>query len=678
MGLLKRLTTNATLKQKLTAIIMLISLIVLLLASGSFVLSKVASYRQETLNRLATITGILGTNLETAVTLRHKHVVTQLLSSLENEPEISAAYVFSKDGTPLAHFFKDGPGKRTAKRILDISREDVLWTLESGRSRHAFSHGKLVYHAPINGDSGTEGVISLQVNLASLYQFIYRFIASTVAVFLLLALIAFLLTSRMQEIISRPIRDLAKTVDRVTTSNDFSIRANLLTTKDEVGDLVNGFNSMLEQIQARDNQLEEYRQNLEELVLQRTRELTQTNSELQQAIRELKSAKRVAEEASQAKSQFLAKMSHEIRTPMIGIMGMAEQLTEAPLPESERGLALTVQKSGETLLGILDDVLDFSRIEAGRMELEEIRFSLRDLCRDAISIFSRQAAEKGLRLSCHIDDNCSGRFLGDPLRIKQILINLVSNAVKFTAAGEVVLTASCTGASSERTVWLAVTDTGIGIPGEAQDEIFESFSQADNTMTRKFGGSGLGLAIVRQLTHLMGGTCGLQSTPGKGSTFWVVLDLPVAGDDTDSVPVAEPLSGEQTAAMTASRRPRILLVEDNLTTQQLLRLILDKADCDLDIRENGRLAIETLRDNSYDLIFMDCEMPGMDGFETTRTLREEECRTPIIALTAHVRKEDISSCFEAGMNDYLSKPFRQKQLLDIISKWLPQETRSVG
>lgn len=676
MRLLKRLTYKATLQQKLTAIITLISLIVLLLASGTFILSKVVSYRQETLNKFDSITAILGTNLETAITLKKKHVINSILASLKNEPEVTAAYVFSDEGKPLAHFLNNSGNLST--EVLSLNQDDVMSVIQNDVSQHFYSHRDLIYYTPIHGNSGIVGVIGLQANLSTLYYFIYQFIASTVAVFLLLLLIAFLLAARLQKIISRPIRDLAKTVETISADNDFSSRAEP-GTGDEIGDLIQGFNSMLSQLEERDIQLQEYQHNLENLVMQRTRELQNSNIDLQQANRELKLAKMDAEQASKAKSQFLAKMSHEIRTPMIGILGMAEQLTKSSLQEDEQRLAMTVHRSGETLLSILDDVLDFSKIEAGKLELEQIPFSIQDICEDVISIFADHAAEKKLRLFCHIDEDCSGRFLGDPIRIKQILLNLVSNAVKFTHKGEVVLTASCSGGDQENTVWLAVTDTGIGIVETAQDEIFDSFSQADNSMTRKFGGSGLGLSIVRQLTHLMGGSCGLQSTPGKGSTFWIVLDLPrvdfekaqdkkitLVGDKREKQP-APPFSDT-----------RILLVEDNPTTQQLLTLILGKAGCHLEISPNGARAIEIMQEADYDLVFMDCEMPDMDGFEATRILRERNYQTPIIALTAHVGEKDMARCFESGMNDCLSKPFRQQQLLDVMGKWLPGQTNTAN
>ncbi|PLY01057.1 MAG: hypothetical protein C0623_05790 [Desulfuromonas sp.] len=605
MGLLQKYLSTAPLNKKLTTIIMAISLIVLLLASGTFIMSELLTYQQNTVNRYLSVTGVIGSNLESAILLKRKFVIVETLSSLQQEPEVNAAYVFSENATPLGHYLNNKPYGYQKNHIISLNRGEVAEVIETGRPLHRFSQDHFLLIAPVFGHNNPVGAIALQANLGQLYNFVYQFVAATFVVFILLAILAFILSSRLQMIISRPIRELAETIEKVSSEKDFTIRAEK-RTQDEIGELIDGFNLMLNQIESRDKQLEEHRNNLETLVKQRTRELQNTNTELQEVIRELKRAKSDAEQANQAKSQFLAKMSHEIRTPMIGIMGMAEQLTTSSLAEDEMRLAMTVHRSGETLLSILDDVLDFSKIEAGKLELEEIPFSMQDLCDDVIAIFTEQALEKGIKLSCLVDPQCNAFFMGDPIRIKQILLNLVGNAVKFTNEGEVVLTAGYGGGDSNRAIWLAVNDTGIGIPEKAQQDIFTSFSQADNSMTRKYGGSGLGLAIVRQLTHLMGGSCGLQSSPGKGSTFWIILDLPIVEQENRSNRSAATLSQTPAALNAADSAGSILLVEDNPTTQQLLQLILKKTGFHLDIAGNGSEAIESIKENQYDLILMDC------------------------------------------------------------------------
>ena len=407
MGLFNKIFKKASLKQKLTAIIMLISLVVLLLASGSFIISKVISYRQSMVNRLTTTAGIIGTNAQPAIILKKHAIVTQILGSLAKEPGITSAYIFSAKGKPIAHYLGHHKVGRTPIDELNLNREDVSRVIKNKSIIFEFDRNRLVLFSPIINSNGLNGVVVLQSDLSELHQFIVQFIATSFVVLVLLAMIAFLLSSRMQTIISRPIKELAGIIADVSINKNFSIRARQ-TTEDEVGELIQGFNSMLEQIEIRDEQLEVYRHNLEETVLQRTGELQATNLELQQAIKELQTAKLTAEQANKAKSQFLAKMSHEIRTPMIGIMGMAEQLTNATLPESERRMAATVHKSGETLLSILNDVLDFSKIESGKLDLEEIPFSIQDICEDVISIFIDQTLDRRLDLTCNVDTDCHG------------------------------------------------------------------------------------------------------------------------------------------------------------------------------------------------------------------------------------------------------------------------------
>jgi signal transduction histidine kinase/CheY-like chemotaxis protein len=662
---------------------MLTSLLVLFLASGSFILSETFRYRQSMINRLTTTAGIIGINAQPAITLRKKEVAKQILASLVNEPDIVSAYIFSAEGDPIAHYLGKGNLRGNQVGMLSVDRDILSEVIKSKKNYQQFDSRHLSLFSPIVNSNGLHGIVILQADTSELYYVIYQIVAASMAVFILLSLLAYLISSRIQNIISRPINELAEIMNTVSTKKDFSIRATK-TTDDEIGDLIGGFNTMLEQIKLRDEQLESHRHNLENLVQQRTESLQETNSELQIVISELQEAKQAIELGSQAKSQFLAKMSHEIRTPMIGIMGMAEQLTVAELPDTEHQMASTVQKSGETLLDILDDVLDFSKVEEGKLTVENKPFSLQDVCKEAIALFAEQAHNKGLTLDSHLDADCHGPFSGDPLRIKQILLNLIGNAVKFTSKGKVQLTAICSKKRGTTVIRLAVTDTGIGIAEDDQLKIFESFCQADNSMARKFGGSGLGLTIIRELSQLMAGSCGVQSNPGQGSTFWVSLPLAPAGleaDHTEKPTLNELQSSRGESAPSAPPLPKsahILLAEDNLTTQQLLGMILKKAGYRFDIRGNGQLTVETHETAAYDLIFMDCEMPYMDGFEATRKIRETDKSIPIIALTAHIHQQEKDRCVQAGMNDCLNKPFRQQQLLDIIDKWLPAQAEDIS
>jgi signal transduction histidine kinase/ActR/RegA family two-component response regulator len=650
---------------------MLTSLVVLILASGSFILAEVSSYRQSLVNRLASTAGVVGISAKPAIIMGNTQIAEQILASLVNEPDITSAYIFSSTGKPFAHYLGKKQISNNSIALIEVSRTDLEQTLKTKEMSAIFGRNHLSLYSPILNAQELEGVVVLQADLSSLDTLIFRFIAATIAVFLFLSLIAFLLSSRLQNIISKPIKDLVAVVERVSENHNFSLRAER-STDDEIGNLILGFNAMLEQIEIRDSELESNRHNLEDTILQRTKELQDTNSELKFVVKELQQSKKTVEQTSRAKSEFLAKMSHEIRTPMIGIMGMAEQLTIAPLPEAERRLALIVHKSGETLLGILDNVLDFSKIEEGKLNLEKKPFSIQQICTSVTDIFEEQARNKGVKLTCHFDEETYGYYLGDPMRIKQILLNLVSNAIKFTPKGKISLsTSKLTQQGDSLTLRIEVCDTGIGISPEAQAIIFDSFCQADNSMTRKFGGSGLGLTIVRQLSEMMGGSCSIQSVYGQGSTFRVDLPLVVTTIDNDDDSTAPAVTTEP---VRQNMSQKILLVEDNVTTQQLLSLILARSGYSFDIRNNGAQGIEALQKSSYDLVFMDCQMPFMDGLEATQIIRQTNQDIPIIALTAHIHRDEIERCLQVGMNDCLNKPFRQQQLFDILDKWLPSKT----
>ena len=530
---------------------------------------------------------------------------------------------------------------------------------------------------PIILDGEAIGIVSIQADLQQFYDRLWRYAGIVGMILCGASLIAYLLSAFLQRLISKPILHLAQTMHRVSEEQNYALRAEK-KSQDELGTLIDGFNDMLAQVQGRDAQLEQHRQQLEGQVAARTGELSAANQHLEQNVTELRQAKETAEAANQAKSEFLANMSHEIRTPMNGVLGMTELLLNTELTDKQHRFVDTVHHSGETLLSVINDILDFSKIEAGKLELERVDFDLRQTVEEVVEFFAQQAHTKGLEIACLIHADVPTALCGDPYRLRQILTNILSNAVKFTEQGEVVVevqrvqqlqavqTATQESTTQSQTacqVRFAVRDTGPDLAPHIQERVFAAFSQADGSTTRQHGGTGLGLTISKRLAEMMGGQIGVDSTLGTGSTFWWTTAL-------ETQP-------QQIRPQRAAHRPlqglRVLVVDDNATNREILHHQLTSWGLREDSVEGGsqalqRLSLAAARREPYDVAILDMHMPGMDGVQLAQAIKAEWAlaEMPLIMLTSAGQYGDIEAARQAGIDIYLSKPVRQSELYNTL------------
>ncbi|NHC06271.1 ATP-binding protein [Azonexus fungiphilus] len=585
---------------------------------------------------------LLASNLQAATAFSDRREAARLLESLAVNPAIVAGRVMLADGSILGEYHRPGESSPA---------------FPDGDESQLFADGYLLVREPIRLDGQTTagGRIELQVSLAQYHTTMRQTINET-ALLLLLALTgALLLTRYVVGRLTAPLEKLDDLANRI--SHDALLDERIATQRsDEIGSLGQSFDRMLDSLQMRDRELANYRESLETMVARRTAELQQATAE--------------ARQASSAKSDFLARMSHEIRTPMNAIVGLSHMLVDSPLATQQREYLEQVVQSSESLLGIINDILDYSKIEAGSLTLEKAPFELAAVFRSVAGLFSLKARSKGLTLSFTGCEALPQRLQGDALRLSQVLINLVGNALKFTERGGITVTASRIATADDARIGIAFTvdDSGIGISAEQLDKLFSPFSQADSSITRRFGGTGLGLAICRQLVGLMGGEIKVDSHPGNGSRFRFSAWFDAAPEPAPAVADTRP-----SATLPRWSGERVLLVEDIPVNRTIAVALLQKVGLSVATAGDGNEALAALERESFRLILMDIQMPVMDGLTAARQIRTDERfrDLPIIAMTAHATREDHEQSSAAGMNAHLTKPIMPRLLYDEIARWLP-------
>lgn len=478
-------------------------------------------------------------------------------------------------------------------------------------------------------------------------------------------------------ILTRPMMNVVNALSRVQVESPEKVRLPIPVNhqEDEIGAMVGIINqhlttidTTLAQLRQAESSMKNYSTQLEQEVDDRTREISQKNAALQRGNRALVKAKEDAVRRARSRANFLASMSHEIRTPLNGVLGMLGLALEDNLDPEQRNRLEIAFTAGQSLLGLLNDILDISKVEAGKLSLENIPFSVKNLIQECAALHAQQANTKKIELHMDIDPELPDMFLGDPTRTRQVLNNLLSNAIKFTEEGSVRIHAARFGGNLR----IDVMDTGIGMSKEGLHRIFSPFSQADTDTTRLYGGTGLGLALCRQLVEQMHGQILVDSEIGQGTHFTVTLPLPVYAQSAQQP--AEPTPTIDTTTPVASLN--ILLVEDNQVNQLVASSLLKKLGHSVDLANNGKLALEALEEKHYDIVLMDCQMPVMDGYEATRIIRENpKWQTlPVIAVTANVMQGDRENCLASGMNDYITKPYNRNDLKTAIERWAPDDS----
>ena len=659
---LRNLLHPQTIRGKLTLLSVSGLLIAVLMLYTLIVHQQQQLIRTEWANSLVAQARLIAANSMAAVAFQDQNEGNRLLRAVDINPSIVLARIVTgKEQRVFAKYIRTSNDQTALLNWSADQQHDAFATIQFGK-------GYVRARASVEENRAAEVYVELVASLEIMQQTERRMAIETGLALLLALGVSLWLANLLAKRLSAPIERLSTLVSRIGVNPGLDERI-VITGNDEISHLGRGLNQMIDTLQARDQELANYRQNLEKLVEQRTRELSVAIGEAQQA--------------NLAKSDFLARMSHEIRTPMNAIIGLGKLLMMTPLDVQQRDYQEKVLQASDSLLGVINDILDYSKIEAGKLEIEAIPFGLDQVMRNIQSQLAIKAQEKSLLLEFNVASDVPRHLVGDPLRLTQILLNLANNAVKFTERGVVSVNVGLgrTAAPSGRAHLLfSVRDTGIGIPAERLAELFTPFTQVDGSITRRFGGSGLGLAICKQLTEMMGGHISVDSLEGVGSNFHVDLEFACSPDAVEDNSAATMRPPQAKRNFSSIRHAHILLVEDVRLNREVALAFLRQTGVQVDLAVNGVEALNKVRARKYDLVLMDIQMPEMDGLTATREIRKDSrfAELPIIAMTAHAMAGDRERSLQAGMNDHLTKPLNPDLLFDAMLHWIHSGQDKLG